>query len=277
MSADPYRSDELATRERLGAAEAELAEIARTRHELAGLEQRRAELEREIAALRRRLGARALPLLERVRVASPCDASWDDMVGDEQQRFCGQCGKDVFDLSALSRDEAEAFVRERAGACVRLYRRSDGTVLTADCPTGARARRRRGAVLAVAGAGALTASLIAIADRRGAASVEGHAEPVGEPLAMDSRLTLLQGAMVLEDREAPPAAAGPAARSKRTDPRAKRARTSAEKREAGAAAVLAASLCHCVAGDPLCACAPASSSARGAGPGVVSTARRASR
>jgi hypothetical protein len=87
-----------------------------------------------------------LPLaLEDLRIATPCRADWDEMSGDDRVRFCGRCEKNVYNVSALSRAEAEALVREREGrVCLRLYRRSDGTVITSDCPVGVR-RQRLGA------------------------------------------------------------------------------------------------------------------------------------
>lgn len=93
--------------------------------------------------------------LQTIRIASPCTVSWDAMQGTDRVRHCGQCQLDVFNLSEMSVSEAEAFLSERTGrTCVRLYQRSDGTVLTRDCPTGLRAVRRRlalvGAFLAAA-------------------------------------------------------------------------------------------------------------------------------
>src|SRR5262249_2477502 len=77
------------------------------------------------------------------QIAAPCTASWDEMEGSDRVRFCKHCQRHVYSLSALSRREAEQFVREREGrACVRFYRRADGTMLTADCPVGLRALRR---------------------------------------------------------------------------------------------------------------------------------------
>jgi len=75
--------------------------------------------------------------LEVIEVASPCHASWDDMTGDDRSRFCSQCAKQVYNLSGLSREEAERLVQESEGPmCVRFYRRADGTILTEDCPVG---------------------------------------------------------------------------------------------------------------------------------------------
>lgn len=82
--------------------------------------------------------------LEMVRVASPCTASWEGMTGDDQMRRCQECGLQVFNLSAMTREDAEALIEERTGrTCVRLYRRADGTVLTRDCPNGSLSWRKR--------------------------------------------------------------------------------------------------------------------------------------
>lgn len=101
--------------------------------------------------------------LDRVGIASPCKADWDDMTGDERVRRCGSCDLDVYDLSAMRRDEAEAFLATRAGAertCVRFFRRADGRLLTRDCPVGVRAAWRR---MTWAGAGLLAAGFAAAA------------------------------------------------------------------------------------------------------------------
>jgi hypothetical protein len=99
-----------------------------------------------------------LSLLDDIRIASPCDASWDEMTGDDRVRFCGSCQKNIYNLSAMTRDEAETLLAEREGSiCVRLYQRADGTAIITDCPEGVRRRRRR-AAFAMAGAGAMAAS-----------------------------------------------------------------------------------------------------------------------
>ena len=125
---------------------------------------------RETDALLARSARRSLPLLERVEVASPCGVEWDTMTGDDRVRFCPTCAKNVYNLSALPADQAEAFLRNREGAaCIRLYRRADGTVLTADCPVGTRRKRNRRAKAAIAGgilAAAAGLAACAAADRR---------------------------------------------------------------------------------------------------------------
>lgn len=82
--------------------------------------------------------------LNAIRVAKPCSADWAAMSGDEQVRHCQQCNLNVYDLSALSADEARGLIEKHEGRlCVRFYRRRDGTMLTRDCPVGVRTVRRR--------------------------------------------------------------------------------------------------------------------------------------
>ena len=86
--------------------------------------------------------------LDSIRVASPCHARWNDMDGDERARFCGQCQKNVYNLSAMTRAQIETLVREKEGKfCGRFYRRADGRMLTADCPSRLRRMRERLATL----------------------------------------------------------------------------------------------------------------------------------
>lgn len=82
--------------------------------------------------------------LDHVRVAAPCRADWDQMLGDERVRFCGQCSLNVYNLSGMSKQEAEALLSKTEGRlCVRYYRRADGTILTQNCPAGLRALKQR--------------------------------------------------------------------------------------------------------------------------------------
>jgi hypothetical protein len=81
--------------------------------------------------------------LEAVRVATPCNADWNRMTGDERTRFCQSCTKNVYNLSGMTRTDAENLIREKEGnLCVRFYRRADGTILTDDCPVALKAMRR---------------------------------------------------------------------------------------------------------------------------------------
>ena len=88
--------------------------------------------------------AKEAPVLDGLRVASPCEVPWDSMKGDDRVRHCGACRLNVYNLSAMPRGEAEALVRGAEGRlCVRFFRRADGTVLTQDCPVGLEKVRRR--------------------------------------------------------------------------------------------------------------------------------------
>ena len=102
--------------------------------------------------------------LESLRIATPCSADWDDMKGDDLVRFCGRCEKNVYDLSALSRTEAEQLVADKEGRmCVRFFQRADGTVLTSDCPVGVRRERLRQRIWnRIAGAATSAALLVGL-------------------------------------------------------------------------------------------------------------------
>lgn len=75
------------------------------------------------------------------------------MAGDDVVRHCERCKKDVYDLSAMRTAEAEALLGRDGEACVRLRRRADGRVVTADCPPPpiwSRASMQTGAAVALA-------------------------------------------------------------------------------------------------------------------------------
>ena len=88
--------------------------------------------------------ARFRNTLNHVRVAAPCPADWEQMIGGERVRFCGQCSLNVYNLSGMTRSDAESLIARTEGRlCVRFYRRADGSIITKDCPVGLRAIRRR--------------------------------------------------------------------------------------------------------------------------------------
>jgi len=106
-------------------------------------------------------------ILGSVRVASPCKASWDKMEGDERVRHCEACRHNVYNLSGMTRAEAETLVAGAEGRlCVRFYRRPDGTMLTTDCPVGVSAVRKRMATT-LACAAAMFISLYSYASNLG--------------------------------------------------------------------------------------------------------------
>ncbi len=88
--------------------------------------------------------------LNNVKIASPCSANWDEMFGNERRRFCGECKLNVYNLSEMTRFDAENLLAASEGRiCVRYFQRRDGTILTADCPVGwARVKQRMSAAAA---------------------------------------------------------------------------------------------------------------------------------
>ena len=151
----PYRSDLDALREAKDILEKELRDAR----------ERGSQIENELRSVEERIAQkkRVLPLLDTVKVASPCNRSWDEMLGDDRVRFCTSCEKNVFNLSAMSREDAEALLASRSQGelCIRYYQRADGTVMTQDCPVGVAKKRRKLFVLAAAGAGAMAFAAVA--------------------------------------------------------------------------------------------------------------------
>ncbi len=97
-----------------------------------------------------------------VKVAKPCDREWSEMIGGNRSRFCTACKLNVYDLSELTLDEAQALITQKEGElCVRFFQRADGTLITRDCPAGVAAHRRK--VVAVSVASATVVGLTAAA------------------------------------------------------------------------------------------------------------------
>lgn len=95
--------------------------------------------------------------LNNVKIASPCPIDWNEMYGNDRKRFCAECKLNVYNLSGMTRDEAENFLINSEGrVCLRITRRSDGTILTKDCPVGWQAVKRRAKRAATAVAALIT-------------------------------------------------------------------------------------------------------------------------
>jgi len=61
------------------------------------------------------------------------------MSGDDRVRFCPERQRNVYNFSAMTHAEVETLVAAREGRlCARLYQRTDGTMLTQNCPAGLR-------------------------------------------------------------------------------------------------------------------------------------------
>lgn len=71
-------------------------------------------------------------VLDRITVNQPCREDWDAMRGNDEVRFCSHCAKDVHNLSAMTRVEAEALIKKSGGRlCVRYVTRADKTIVSA--------------------------------------------------------------------------------------------------------------------------------------------------
>ncbi|HEX8250082.1 MAG TPA: hypothetical protein VF599_18050 [Pyrinomonadaceae bacterium] len=82
--------------------------------------------------------------LDKIKIAAPCAANWDEMFGDERRRFCSACKLNVYNLSEMTREEAENFLINSEGrVCLRIFRRADGSVITQNCPVGWQALKRK--------------------------------------------------------------------------------------------------------------------------------------
>ncbi len=89
--------------------------------------------------------------LQNLKVASPCSQDWNAMLGDDRRRYCGECKLNVYNLSGMTRGEAENLLAGSEGRlCVRYFQRADGSVITEDCPVGWARVKQRAAVFAAA-------------------------------------------------------------------------------------------------------------------------------
>jgi hypothetical protein len=150
-----YRSDKDAREFRREALEQELDQI---RKELDPLEARAQMLENDLKEMRSSDASAPRSILDAAVIKNPCPKNWDEMKGDERVRFCGGCKKNVYNIIAMTRVEAEELLGD-GKVCARIFKRPDGTVMTSDCAPG-RWRRRGQQVAAVAAAATLSAATV---------------------------------------------------------------------------------------------------------------------
>lgn len=150
--------------------------------------------------------------LDVIDVEQPCPVSWDSMRGDDRVRFCNECSLHVYDLSAMTRPQAEALVNEREPGtrmCVRFYRRADGTVLTSDCGGGVRAAARRATRRAMAVCGAILCAMLSPLGLRGFVERAGTALTVAAPQP-PADAVMVPGAIAIRGEMICPPAPAPA-------------------------------------------------------------------
>jgi hypothetical protein len=115
------------------------------------------------------------------------------MQGDDRKRLCSGCSRHVFNISDMTRSEANHFLAENGTTqCMIFYRRQDGTIMTDNCPVGLRKLRDQAKALARAAAAVMAFALswtTAFAQSsdtaRGAKKpTDSRARMLGEPAAI---------------------------------------------------------------------------------------------
>ncbi len=85
-----------------------------------------------------------MAILDEVVIAAPCPISWDNMNGDDRVRHCSGCNKNVYNIADMTDAEANEFFEKNGSTeCIRIFRRTDGKMMTDNCPKGLRLVRNR--------------------------------------------------------------------------------------------------------------------------------------
>lgn len=108
----------------------------------------------------------SLPILDTLRIAEPCDASWEAM-GSGAVRRCDLCDLEVWDLASLTEAQVRGALALRGERfCARVTRGADGAVQTRD------ARRPAATAMLLGGALALLSGEALAQDAGAPARVE---------------------------------------------------------------------------------------------------------
>jgi hypothetical protein len=149
--------------------------------------------------------------LDNIRIASPCSADWDQMYGNHRRRFCADCKLNVYNLSEMTRKEAENFLMSSEGrVCVRFYQRRDGTVLTNNCPVGWKATVHRASRAVTASFSLIAGLFLGLLGMRGADSLVSilpiaDVPPVEEEVTRVVAGGLDRDSLIIGESEAPTA------------------------------------------------------------------------
>lgn len=99
----------------------------------------------------------ARDLSNQLIIKNPCEASWDEMIGNQQIRFCEHCNLTVHNISQLTPKRVRRLVaKSRGRLCVRYQSLPDGSILLKAIPKKAHQIQRRVSRIA---AGAFSATL----------------------------------------------------------------------------------------------------------------------
>jgi hypothetical protein len=82
--------------------------------------------------------------LEDLILVKSCPMHWRQMDGNDQVRVCHRCNRKVYNISNMTREEAERVIRMSGGRlCAQFYRRKkDGMIMTAPCGFVGKVKRR---------------------------------------------------------------------------------------------------------------------------------------
>ncbi|MBI4748613.1 MAG: ankyrin repeat domain-containing protein [Acidobacteria bacterium] len=152
---------------------------------------------------------RSLRILDRVQVKSPCTEDWNEMVGNDEVRFCSHCSKHVHNLSAMTRREAEELVLKSNGnLCIRYLRRPEDQQIVTLPDWMDRPSLRRLVLPVAAGVMAVALNTAPSLAQRPQLPKQEHSRPAKQPDQKPAKLgdgsgnTTLKGTVQYEQKEA---------------------------------------------------------------------------
>jgi hypothetical protein len=120
------------------------------------------------------------------------------MTGDDREKFCAHCQKNVHDVSAMTRAEASALLAAGNPICVRFYRDADGNVATSDStPAPGLLHRRNFLTVIAAGAAAVMVPIFGLA--QGEAAIAGTVVNSAKKALFGARIQLKQGERIIAE------------------------------------------------------------------------------
>lgn len=72
--------------------------------------------------------------IEDIVIAAPCDRKWGEMRGNNKVRRCSACRLDVHNTTEMTESEIQnLFAGQNNRICLKIYRTTDGKILTKNC------------------------------------------------------------------------------------------------------------------------------------------------
>ena len=151
---------------------------------------------------------RRLPVLDPLRVGGDCDAAWDAMPGSDRSRHCARCDHAIYDLSALTRGEAEALVSAHAAVgkrlCGAITHTEGGTMANVSWWSRLRAAREQGVLVVAAAAVLVGATALGYRGPLVGALLDAEARRVAATAAIASDGDKSDSSKAEPDRQTPP-------------------------------------------------------------------------